>query len=209
MNLDKSGIIFKFDLQFDLGFCYCRYDDYTDLSTFSGNVLTVFDQYNIDIINEVESLASAKKLFGPVSTFAKPSIRGVKKWKKIGRLITSQTSVPQFKYQHGLLLIKDWETVKPWFVVTSFSGLGRELPYPLVRELERTILYSMYDIEIRSTMHYLLQNNKKVNDYYDLSNLNNWFLYADILNTSLSYLNAKKYLEEMPGPPKTGFTIKS
>ena len=65
--------------------------------------------------------------------------------------------------------------------------------------MEIPVLSSMRDIEIRATMHLILINENKVEDFYDLSDEHLKLIYVRLVNTSFEKKETIRLLKVLKG----------
>ncbi len=189
MIKESSGKIYFFSLEFDLGFTLCKLYDYTDIAPFDGLLVNVLNIQLKDngAIPSIEDIDKLKVLFGPVPLNKYPNIKGRGSWEYVGKSETLPKKIPVFKDTNHIIALNkatDWAKVDGWRRRYDFNNSGDYCEYEAVRELEMLVLYDMRNIAIRTTMHFLLLNNKKISDYYNLSDDNYRSIYLQIINTS-------------------------
>jgi hypothetical protein len=91
----------------------------------------------------------------------------------------------------------DWSELTTWYTLADFEKRSDYLDYEEVRHLEKPVLHSTRDIEIRTTMYVILQNKKKAEDYYDLTDRHLKFLYVELINTCFDKKSTIKYLKSI------------
>ena len=202
MVIKNSGNIYCFPLEFDLGFGFCRYTDHSDITPFSGRLVHVFNLVVKDDkkIPSLESIDSLEILFGPVSINKQPNTRGKGAWKLLGKVKKVDKSLPVFKTtQMALTLNKaiDWSKIGKWRKKYNFNDVGKICDYESIRSMETEWLNGMRDIETRTTMHYLILQNKKISDYYDSKKYEDRSYYIQIANTSFEKKKADQLLKKL------------
>ncbi|HWJ27971.1 MAG TPA: hypothetical protein VNS32_15605 [Flavisolibacter sp.] len=196
---ENSGKIHRFKLDFNLGFCYCIQFDFTDITKFSGKLIYVYDLISTEStcsIN-IEQLTSSSFLFGPKPLLKFPHIKGKGAWEYIGKIDNLIKPRIIFKSVRDNYTMKDWTKLKGWHKYEDFETVGVDCNYEEIRYLELPVLYGTSEIEIRSTMHILLLNKKRVNDYYDLEDLHLRNIYIQTVNSSFKLDEANKFLNEI------------
>ncbi|NII26643.1 hypothetical protein HB364_16255 [Pseudoflavitalea sp. X16] len=199
MKKSNSGKVYAFPLNFEQGFALCKFMDYTDVASFDGALVYVLNIYmkTIDELPTTEELTKSKVLFGPVPLNKHINVKGKGAWKLVGAIKVSDDPIPVFKDTNQIVSLQkavDWSTVSGWRK-RHFNEGGEECEYEEVRYLEMLELYDMRNVEIRTTMHFLLLNNLKVEDYYNLKDENYKRIYLQMINTSFDRSTAKKYLK--------------
>lgn len=203
MNNQKSGIIFRFPLEFDMGFGYAEQDDFSDVHTFDGILISVYKLIDERIVDRsVEEIKSSGVLFGPVSIFRYPPSRGKNKWKSIHQTTDFLINEwPLFKtYQGNEGENKDWSKLLPKWWITDRSDSTNDLvfkDYETLRYLETTILNSAEGVATKITMMKIIEEGKKVSDYYDLRLVGDRNMYLQIVNTYYDKETAETLLEDI------------
>jgi hypothetical protein len=198
---NRSGNIFQFPLHANLGFGFCELVDYSDIDSFNGKLLFVFDyfkQLKDESIPSIEQIKKESFLFGPVPLATYPSVKGKKAWHIVGKDPSPISKVPIFKNVQANYNVKDWTKIGPWYKLYNFNERSEHFSYDQVRELELPILYTQEKIEVRATMHYLIKSGSDINQYFDLDIFNIGHTLATILNTNLSKEVADALLEKYP-----------
>lgn len=201
MVVKNSGKVYAVPLDFDLGYTLCKFIDFTDIAPLTGAIVYVLNLQlkNLEPLSmrEIEKL---KVLFGPVPLNKYPNVKGKGSWKLIDKVEKLDDDIPVFKDTNHLITLNkatDWSTVGGWKKKYNFNEGGEYSDYESVRKLEMPFLYSMRNVEIRATMHLILLNHKKVENYYDLSDSNFRAIYIQMINTSFSKRKAVDYLKPL------------
>jgi hypothetical protein len=187
MNLENSGKIYKFLLDFDKGYAYAEILDYSDVSGFSGILIQVFNY--IGEKDDSSAISEVKKsgiMFGPAPVNKYPNTKGKGAWKLYGKDENFNTVPPSFKFLRGLLVNNNWADLGPWFIQDWFGDNktdGIESNYEEVRNLETMILNHPDSIKVKITMMKIIEAGERVADYYDLEDLGNKNLYLQVVNT--------------------------
>ena len=199
MIAKNSGKIFRFELDFNLGYAYCMTFDFTDLSPFSGNIIKVFDYLEKEINPEIDiyELLRRPSIIGHHPMIKLPNSRGKGAWKLVGQIKHLIPPHLIFKYNLQSHTNKDWTKLKKWQTWENFKNITYNVSYSKIRHLEMSDLYGKESLKIRTTMYYLIMNNKKVSDFYDLKDFHNRNLYIDLCNTNFSIEKAKDLLKEI------------
>lgn len=200
MNLNNSGKIYRFNLDFDLGSCDAQLVDYSDISDFSGRLLYVYIPINSerDESNDIKVVEKKEILFGPIPLYKYPNIRGKGAWKYVGKTNTFIKAPPVFKKVAASHYdVKDWSKLKPWYTSTNFKERSDFVDYEKVRFWEIPVLHTTRDIEIRTTMHKILLSKRKVEEYYDLGNEDLRLLYLELINTCFKKKDTLTYLKSL------------
>lgn len=196
---NNSGKIYVIPLEFKLGFTLGKFVDYTDIAPFDGALIYVLNKqfYDVNNLPSSEEIELLKVLFGPVPLNKYINEKGKGAWKKTGKIKVVNKSLPVFKDTNQILTLNkssDWSTVGGWRKRYFNQGEG-PFDYEDVRHLEMLTLYDMRNVEIRATMHFLLLNNLKIGEYYDLRDENYKTIYLQMVNTSFDKKEAKRYLK--------------
>ncbi|HYG17152.1 MAG TPA: Imm26 family immunity protein [Bacteroidia bacterium] len=203
MKAEFSGNIYRFPLDFGMGYGYAELDDFSDVYSFDGILVTVFKLIDKeDKEHTIDEIRSSGILFGPVPIFRYPPKRGPLKWRLIGKnpdyLIKEW---PVFKYYQKLLKSKDWSRADYWMKrdrkSDTISGVIEYVSYEIVRYLETTILNAAEGVASKITMMQIIANREEVSGYYDLNLLENRNLYAQLVNTYYDKETAARLLEEI------------
>lgn len=197
MVKENSGKIYFMPLAFDLGFALCKLFDYTDTAPFDGALVSVLQrQFNsAEEIPSIDEIDKLEILFGLLPLNKYPNIKGKGAWKYIGQTMHLTKEKPVFKgtvERVALHRAIDWATVNEWYKI-DINGKQKFSDYESVRRFETRVLYDMNSIEMRATMHFLLLNGKKVENYYDLTIEQNRNLYLQMINTSFDKKSFYKY----------------
>lgn len=197
----NSGKLFLVPLDYNLGYVIARYMDFTDYSTFNGNLIYVYHKFFKDIPDnaEIAEIDKCDILFGPMCINKKPNERGKGCWKLLKQLNVKNIDPPVFKRtenSYHLLFAMDWSEVKDWRFYREFNYLSEEeYPYEDLREYETDHLYDKRDVVIRATMHHLILSKKNILDYYDLEDERLRFIYLPLVNTSFKNKDTKKLIK--------------
>lgn len=200
MVITNSGKIYLFSLDFNLGYGCCRFDDFTDVASFTGRIIYAYNVFfeRMEKLPSINSIVNSKILFGPSPLYREPNIRGKGAWKNIGKIIDVDTALPVFKItNHTITLWKtnDWSSIDSWQKKYNFNTGSGYCDYEYLRYLELPILCSMREIEIRTTMHFLILNKKNIQDFYDLNDSENRNIYLKMVNTSFDKKRALALLK--------------
>ncbi len=198
MIKENSGLIYRFPLDFGLGYAYAWYDDYTDISTFNGRLVKVFRGVYPEKDNpSIEEIKASELLFGSVMLYKNIPTRGKYAWKLVGKVAELDEKVPDFKYLRGMLIEKDWSQLSPWYRIEDLNKSREQRIYEELRHLEPTILNSHIGIGIRTSMLILMERGEDVFSYYDMKDRGMRNLLEHNLNTVLSLEEAQKYFDKL------------
>ncbi|WP_299442856.1 hypothetical protein [uncultured Aquimarina sp.] len=199
MIKENSGKIFRFKLDNNFGFGFAEIYDFTDVSEFDGRLVYVFNridkgeksEYNLNEI--IESGIS----LGPIRSVNFPGTRGKYASKYIGqRTNLLINKIPETKEFQGILINENnWNNLTKWYRSDKFEQLdSRFVSYSKLRNLETRILSSIAGISTKFTMKKIIDENKKVSDFYDLNQRGNLNLFVQLINTYYPIEKTKKLL---------------
>ncbi|WP_062055408.1 hypothetical protein [Aquimarina longa] len=188
MIKENSGKIFRFKLDHNLGFGFAEIYDFTDISEFDGRLIYVFnlidkeEKSKYDLKEIIESGIS----LGPIRSVSFPGTRGKYASKYIGqRTDLLINKIPKTKEFQGILISEtNWNNLTKWYRSDKFEQLdSRFMNYSELRNLETRTLSSISGISTKFTMKKIIDENKKVSDFYDLSQRGNLNLFIQLINT--------------------------
>ena len=200
MRQENSGKIFRFPLDFEMGYRYCELLDFSDLSDFSGRLLNIFRFEKIDAVEDLNILEikNSEIMFGPIPLSNYPNIKGKGAWKFVGQLIMDRNApIPVLKSVQGNYTSKDWTVLDKWYKLYDFENRSDFCDYEEIRNLELPVLYRMEDVQRRATMQLLIEKNEDVGRYYDLKDFTLRQTYIITLNTSIPPRKAKELLDRL------------
>tara|TARA_R110000868_G_C10575404_1_gene738131 strand:- start:50 stop:664 length:615 start_codon:yes stop_codon:yes gene_type:complete len=199
---ENSGKIYRFKLDHNFGFGFAEIYDFTDISEFDGKIIYTFNR----IDSEEKSDYDLKKItesgisFGPIRTVSFPGTRGKYATKYIGqRTDLMINEIPVTKEYHGLLINENnWDNLTKWYFSDKFEKLHSNfVNYSELRNLETRILSSIVGIATKLTMKKIIDENKKVSDFYDLRQMGNLNLFVQLINTYYPIELTEKLLTEI------------
>ncbi len=202
MIVKNSGKIYLFSLDFGFGYACFKFDDFTDVASFTGRIGYVYSIFfeKLENFTEINSIIISKILFGAFPLYREPNTRGKGAWKIIGKIAEPDITIPVFKMtNHTITLWKtnDWSKIDSWQKKYDFNSGSDNCDYEIVRNLEIPTLCSMREIEVRTTMNFLILNKKNVQDYYDLEDSDNRDIYLKMVNTSFDKKQALVLLKAL------------
>jgi hypothetical protein len=179
-----TGSVFQFYVQEIKKYAFCKYYDFTHVSSFHGLLAKVFDKLSDSENNTMDCLKDADWLFGYRSVHKWPDLRKNTGWKSLGIINAEEdTFIPDFKdVQAFPYVVKDESQIGPWQPVINLTETGENCAYEKVHHLETIILTSKLGIERRTGMEYCRINNLKVENCYDLSDEANESMYLQMIN---------------------------
>ena len=203
MIKENSGNFYRFKLDHDLGFGFAEVYDFTDEHPFDGCLVYV---YNLrDTIDkkhyELSAIKKSGVALGPIRMNKFPNTRGLHSWKflfKADELLINE--LPETKELQGLEWKDDnWDNFKTWYSSKrDLKELPKYVDYSKVRHLETRILNSQPGVVKKFTMKVILDNNEKLSDYYDLSDLGNKYVFIQMINTYYPLAKTKQFLKQLP-----------
>lgn len=200
MIKENSGVIYRFPLDFELGYGFGELIDFTNENWFSGLLFKIFNTFEKDIKNNLgyREIINSGKLYGPIPLDKLPDTKGPNAWEIIGKIEPTITAIPIMKNIRGSYMVDDWSSVGPWHEIHNLSSESdASKPYEELRTLELPIIHSIKDVQTRTTMHILINKKEDVGGYYDLSSMKFRHLYIRILNTSLNKKSASVQLQRL------------
>lgn len=202
MNKQNSGKIFSFELDHKLGYGFCLLIDHSDRFPLNGSIIYVYNFFKKKPAkpDEISLIEKSMFLFGPTPVNRTPITRGRHAWKYIGKTGKFSNKLPIFKSTRNIRTLNssdDWSIAGGWFQKIDFNDIGESMNYDDLRHLEAEFLYSLSEIVIRATMHFLLNKGEQVEDYFDISRREYRSIYIQILNTSIDKKKATKLLKKL------------
>ena len=204
MIAENSGKIYRFRLDYDLGYGFAEVYDFTDeLSMFDGRLVYVYNKHDKQEKSNYEFSEIRKTgiAFGPIRLHKFPNTRGLHSWKylfKTDKFLIKQ--LPETKELHKLTMDDDnWNNFKYWYRSScDFKNPIVYVDYEEVRYLETRIINAPSGIVKKFTMKIILDNKEKVSDYYDLSELGNKNMFVQMINTYYPLAKTKTFLKQIP-----------
>lgn len=188
MIKENSGKIYRIRLEHNQGFAFVETYDFTDISEFDGRILYV---YNL-IKSEIETaynLIDIKESgigIGPIRMMHFPGTRGKYASKLIGQnteLLISK--IPTTKELNSPIINEiNWNNFEHWYSSDYEEKVDLEfINYSKVRNMETRILASIVCVTKKTTMKKLIDEEKEISNYYDLSEIGNFNLFVQLVNT--------------------------
>ena len=188
-----------------LGFGFAEVYDFTDeLSMLDGRIVYVYNKHDKKV-KENYKLSEIRKTgiaLGPIRLYKFPNTRGLHSWKYLFRtddfLITE---IPETKELQAFHSKEDnWDNFKGKWHNSNYDikQLPKYVDYDKVRYLETRIINGSTGIVKKFSMKVILDNNEKVSDYYDLSELGNKNMFVQMINTYYPLRLTIKYLRQIP-----------
>lgn len=182
-----TGSVFQFYVPQIKKYAFCKYYDFTHISSFHGLLAKVFDKFSDSENNAIDYLKDADWLFGYRSVHKWPDLKKDTGWKSLGILTSAEdTILPDFKAVQAFpYIVKDESKIGPWYPVHNLIERGKNCDYEKVRHLETKVLTTKSGIEERTGMEYCRINNLKVEDYYDLNEEGTESMYLQMINVPI------------------------
>ena len=183
-----TGSVFQFFVPEINKYAFCKYYDFTNLSSFHGLLAHVFNYFSDTEENSLDRLMAAEPLFGHRSMDSWPKLSKQTGWRNLGILSGSDDEiVPDFKGVQALNdVIADESSIGPWYPIHQLTQRGKNCEHSDVAHLERKILTTTsLCLPRRTGMEYCRQNNLPIEKYYDLSNRANLLMYWQMINTPI------------------------
>ena len=184
-----SGSVLEFKVPLDLGYAYCKILDFRYISEFDGVLAKVYDYMVKEPLKDINILRDKEWLFGARLMPSLPNTRGKGAWKFKGVLIAEDDNIiPNFKSAPlASPLIEDQSTIAKWYVVRNINEISYEnvCTHDQVKHLEDTVLTTQPGVEIRTAMEYCRTHNMDIDQYFDLNNDGNNFIYIAMRNVPI------------------------
>lgn len=196
---EKSGYIFRFPLEHNLGYGYVEVLDSSDSGTceFLAYVYNYFDKGEIS--NDVTKIVETGIYLGPLNITRYPNTKGKNAWKLVGRNENFIKNFPDSKDYAGDIGYYDWSKLHPWRYFKGLEWDFEEVEYEKVRNIEIVTLYTHKDsLPEKVTMKKLIVMGKKVGDYYDFSDLGTRNVFVQVINTYFPQEKVEELIKELP-----------
>ncbi len=180
-----TGSVFQFYVPEIKKYAFCKFFDFSHISSFHGLLAQVFDYFSEKENNIIGDLKESGWLFGPRSMHAWPNLKSDTGWKSLGILTSPDDDIiPDFKGVQAFSgVVEDESKIRPWYPIYNLTQRGQNVDYSQVRHLERKILTTTsLCIPSRTGMEYCRINGLKVEDYYDLTDEGNKKMYWQMIN---------------------------
>jgi hypothetical protein len=205
----SSGVLYRFKLDFNLGYGFAEYYDFTDVSTFDGHLVFVYNRIDANEQKQYvpTEITSSGIGLGPIHLYEKPNTKGKGAWKQIGQANSFiMDSWPITKSAPDLVpWVHNWNTLQRWHTSGWHPKEGPVyVPYHEVRSLETRILNSTLSIVKKATMKKLIYEGKNVADYYDLSQLGTCNSYVQLINTYYPLEVTEQLITQIPTGTEKG-----
>ncbi|HYH15227.1 MAG TPA: hypothetical protein VD794_08405 [Flavisolibacter sp.] len=200
---ENSGKFFRFKLDFDLGFGFAEAYDFTDIHSADGNIVFVYNRIDTDIKKSYTptDITDSGIALGPIRLFRYPNSRGTGAWKylfKQDSYIIEEPNIVKIG-QDNAPWVHDWNNLKKWYKSDyDRNHMPEYVPYTEVRSLETRIVNSTLGVVTKTTMKKLIDDEKDVTAYYDLSELGNRNMFIQLINTYYPLEKAKELIQLIP-----------
>ncbi len=188
MIKENSGKIFRFKLDHNQGFGFAEIYDFSDEYPVDGNIVFVYKRIDSNEWKSYiqEEITSSGINLGPITLSGHPNSRGIGAWKFLFRsdkFLIEERPVTK-EAQDRAPWIYNWDSLNKWHL-SDWDAKKHPIyvTYDEVRSLETRIINSMSGVVKKATMKKLIEDNKIVTDFYDLTNLGNRNMYIQLINT--------------------------
>ncbi len=205
MIIENSGKIYRFKLDYNLGFGFAEFYDFTDeISMFDGRIVYVYNKIDKEEKKQYELTYIREKgvAIGPIRLHKSPNTKGLNSWKylfKTDNFLIDK--LPDTKELQGIEAKDDnWDNFKNLWYNSNYDKkyLPNYVDYEKVRHLETRIINSNLGVVKKATMKYLLDSCKKISEYYDLTEIGNKNLFVQLINTYYPLEKTKEFLKQIP-----------
>ena len=204
MIKENSGKFYRFKLDHDLGYGFAEVYDFTDHSMFDGRIVYVYNRHDRKEKSEYafSEIRDTGIALGPIRLYKFPNIKGLHSWKflfKADSLLINE--LPETKELQGLhWKDNNWDNFKGKWYSSNYDKkrLPTYVDYEKVRHLETRIVNSSTGVVKEFTMKVIIDQNEKVSNYYDLSQLGNKNMFVYLINTYYPLNKTKEYLKQLP-----------
>lgn len=180
-----TGSVFQFYIPEIRKYAFCKFFDFTHISSFHGLLAQVFDKFSDTEGNDINDLTTCDYLFGPRSMHKWPNLRKDTGWQSLGILnAEGDLIIPDFKGVQATPYIveKEYE-ISSWYPIYNLTQRGEYCDYEKVKHLERKILTtSSLGLVWRTGMEYCRINEFAVEEYYDLKDEGIKNMYFQMIN---------------------------
>jgi len=200
---ENSGKFFRFKLDFNFGFGFAEVYDFRDISSFDGTKVFVYnriDSKSLKLYYESEITSSGIAL-GPISLYKYPNSRGIGAWKFLFK--TNKYIIEEPPVAKDALDLAPWKY--DWSILEKWHKSDRDsrsqliyMPYENVRSFETLIVNSNVSVVKKATMKFIIDNGKKVQDYYNLYDLGNVNMFIQLVNTYYSLERCRELIKDVP-----------
>lgn len=196
---ENSGKIYRFKMDHGLGFGFAEVYDFTDHSMFDGRFIFVYSR--IDQTEkkkyDIGKIRSSTIALGPITLYKFPNVRGLHAWKYLFKSDDFMIKeIPETKYFRGFAPKEsNWDNLTEWY---RRSDIETRIKYSEARSLETRILHSSMGVIEQFSMMRLIELNKSVCDYYNLSEAGSRNMFIHLVNTYYPLEKARKLLKALP-----------
>jgi hypothetical protein len=180
-----TGSVFQFYIPEIKKFCFCKFFDFTHLSSFHGLLAQVFNKFSESEKNGLEDLRDCSYLFGPRSMHKWPNLQKDSGWKSLGILSDGRDQiVPDFKGTN-FRVVEDDREINQWYAIRNLIE-NIDCDYEQVSHLERIVLTtSKFGLSWRTGMEYCRINGLPVNKFYNLEDGGMKSIYKQMINVPI------------------------
>jgi len=200
---ENSGKFFRFKLDFNMGFGFAEVYDFTDIHSADGRIVFIYNRLDKETKKsyKLEEITSSGIALGPIRLYRYPNSKGIGAWKFLMKHDNFIIEEPNFSKDAQDLtpMVYNWDTLKSWH--RSDYGMKespRYVPYSQVRILETRIMNSTTGVVKKVTMKKLIDEEKNVAQYYDLTDLGNRNMFLQLINTYYPLEKAKQLIGLIP-----------
>jgi hypothetical protein len=200
---ENSGKIYRFAMDHGLGYGLSEVYDFTDHSMFDGRYAYVYNKIDSTVAREynMDAIRATGIALGPITFYKFPNVRGIGAWKYLFQtadfLLTER---PPSKELRGMHQKNDnWAELGDWYQAPyDMKKMPSYVPYEQVRHLETRILNGPGSVVKKFSMKTLIDNGKRVSDYYDLTQLGTKNMYVQLINTYYPLTRTIELLKDIP-----------
>jgi len=204
MIKENSGKIYRFTMDHELGYGFAEVYDFTDNSLFDGRYVYVYDRLE-EVVRkdyDIAGIRASRIALGPITLYKFPNVKGIRPWKYLFQtsdfLITTRPNSKELRGLHN----KDnnWAELTDWYKAPyNMQKMPDYVDYEKVRYLETRILNGPSSVVMKFSMKKILDEGKKVGEYYDLGDLGTRNMFVQLINTYYPLDKTMEFLKEISG----------
>jgi hypothetical protein len=205
MIKENSGKLYRIELEHNQGYAFVETYDFTDISEFDGRIVYIYNLIEFETktkYNLIEIKNSGIGI-GPIRMMHFPATRGKYATKFIGQNTEFMISeIPKTK-ELNFLKNKEinWDNFDYWYYSDSTEkGELKFVNYSKVRKMETRILASIVCVTKKTTMKKLIDDGKEISKYYDLSEIGNYNLFVQLINTYYPLEKTIELIKDVKNP---------
>lgn len=188
MKKEKSGKIYRFQLDHNFGYGFAEIYDFTDFCEFDGRIVYVYNRIDKEIQTkyDLEKINASGIALGPIRLANFPSTRGKYATKLIGQRTSFLINeIPPSKELQSLIINHlNWNDFNQWYRSdTDKTGDSKFTDYKNVRNLENRVLNHIASVATKFTMKKIIDEGMELLDYYDLTDVGKLNLCLQLINT--------------------------